>query len=72
MGDSGKDSGEDKAPIKSREMMYKAIVKAVLLYGREIWVVIDTMMTVLEGFYHDISRHIEGMTVRTGGNGELE
>ena len=30
------------------------------------------MMTVLEGFYHDISRNIEGMTVRTGDNGELE
>ena len=32
--------------IKSQEMMYKAVVQSVLLYGSEIWVVTDTMMTV--------------------------
>ena len=33
--------------IKAREMMYKAVVQAVRLYGSERWVVKDTMMMVL-------------------------
>ena len=32
---------------KAREMMYKAVVQAVRLYGSERWVVKDTMMMVL-------------------------
>ena len=39
----------------------------VLLYGSEIWV-----MTVLEGFYHKITRQIAGMTVRKGHKGKWE
>ena len=46
--------GKTKAPIKSREMMQKAVAQAVLLYGSGSWVVTDVMMTVLEGFHHRI------------------
>ena len=39
--------GKTGAPIKARDMMYKAVVHAVLLYGNESWVVMDAMMTVI-------------------------
>ena len=54
--------GKKGAPIKAQPMMYKMVVQAVLLYGSEIWVVIDAMMMVLEGFHHSIARRITGMT----------
>ena len=34
-------------PIKSQAMMFKVLLKAVLLYGTKIWVVMDTMMTMI-------------------------
>ena len=34
-------------PLKSREIMYKVFIQAVILYGREIWMVTDVMMAVL-------------------------
>ena len=37
--------------IKERTMMYKAVVQAVILYGIEIWVGMDAMMTAIEGFH---------------------
>ena len=60
------------SPIKSRSMMYEAVLQAVLLYGIEIWVVMDVSMTVLEGFHRIIARLIEGMTLRKGDSGEWE
>ena len=56
--------------IKAREMMYKAVVQAVRLYGSERWVVTDKMMMVLEGFHQTIERRIAGMTERRGNIGE--
>ena len=44
-------------------MVYKAVVQVVLLYGSEIWVVTDAIMTVMEGFRHRIAIQITGMTV---------
>ena len=64
--------GKTGAPIKAQEMMYMALVQAVILYGSEIWVAMDVTMTVLEGFQHRISRRIVGMTVRRGDGGEWE
>ena len=52
--------------------MYKAVVQAVRLYGREIWVVLDVMMRVIEGFHHSIAIRIKGMTARKGNGGEWE
>ena len=60
------------APIKSRAMMYKAVVQAVLLYGRIIWVMTDAMIMVIEGFHHRISRSNTGRTERKGDFGEWE
>ena len=50
--------GKTGSPIKDREMMYKAVVQAVLLYRRDIWVVTDAITTFLEGFHRRISRRI--------------
>ena len=61
--------GKTGEPIKSWEIIYKPVVQLVLLYGSEIWVVTDVMMTVLEGFHHRIARRIEGMIVKNGNGG---
>ena len=42
-------------PIKSREMMYKAVVQTVLLYERKIWVVKDAIMTFIQGSHYRIT-----------------
>ena len=47
--------------IKSRAMMYKAVFQAVILYGSEIMVDVETMITVLEGFHHRIARRVAVM-----------
>ena len=58
--------GKTGAPIKAQEMMYKVLVQNFLLYGINSWLVKDAMMTVLEVFHHNISRHI---VVKTEING---
>ena len=57
-----------KAPV----VLYKAVVKTVLLYGCDIWVVTDTTMTALEGFHHRVARRLAGLMARRGNNGEWE
>ena len=64
--------GKTWVPIKSWAVVYKAVVQAVLLYRSEIWVIIDMMMTVMEGFHHRISRRIAGTTAQRGKSGERE
>ena len=64
--------GKTGAPIKSQMMISKAVFQAALLYGSEIWVVMDTMMKILEGFHHSIARRILGVTVGKGEGGEWE
>ena len=64
--------GKTGVLIKVQEMMYKAVVYVVLLYGSKILVVTDAMMMVLEGFHHRIARKVAGMTVRKGGDREWE
>ena len=58
--------GKTGGPLKAWEMIYKVVSQAVLLYGREIWVVTDAMMKVLEGICHKISIRVVGMTARRG------
>ena len=50
--------GKTGVPTKACAMMYKLVVQAVLLYGSKIWVVMDLMMTVLQGFHHRGSRSL--------------
>ena len=56
--------GKTGVTIKAPKMMYKVVVQVVLMYGSEIWVVANEMMTVLEGLHHRISEQIAGMTER--------
>ena len=53
-------------------MMYKAVVQAVLMYGRKIWVVTDDIMKFLEGFHHRTARRISGMMAQRGNDGGWE
>ena len=50
--------GKMGAPINARSMMYKVVVKEVLMYGSEIWVMTDIMIMVLEGFHQKIARRL--------------
>ena len=59
--------GKTGAPIKAREMMYKAVLYIVLLYGSEIWVATDSMVMIIEEFYPRISIRIAEMMVRNVG-----
>ena len=63
--------GNTGAPIKTWTIMYKVVVQAGLMYGSKIWVVIDAMMTVIEGFHHRTAICIVIMPVRKGGRDEL-
>ena len=56
--------GKTGAPIKAREIMYKAVVYIMLLYGSEIWVATDSMVMIIEEFYPRISIWIAEMMVR--------
>ena len=58
--------GKTGSPIKVQAMMYNKLVEAVLLYGRKILSMTDTMMTVVGEFQHSIDRRIAGMTARKG------
>ena len=64
--------GNMEPPIKTQEMIYKAVVQAVLLYSRKIWVVMDVMIMVLDGFHNSIARRIAGMTAQRGDGREWE
>ena len=52
------------ATVWSREMMYKLLSQTVMLYGSESWVVTREMLKVLEGFHHQESIQITGMTAK--------
>ena len=52
--------------------MYKSVFQVVLLYGRKLWMVTDTIVVVIEVFHHRTTRRIEGMTERKGNGGEWE
>ena len=56
--------GEAVATIKGFVMMYKAVVQVVLLYRSKIWVVDDSIITLIQVFHHSIDRCIAEMTAR--------
>ena len=49
-----------EAEVRVQGMLYKEIVQSVLLYGRDIWVVMRAMLKVLEGLYHRTARRVAG------------
>ena len=61
--------GYTGSTIKVCTMMYKSVVHVVLLNGRKVWVVKDTMMTFLEGFHHSITRKFAVITLSKGDSG---
>ena len=47
--------------VRVQGIFYKAIVKLMILYGRESWVVIGDMLKLLEGFHHQAAIKIVGI-----------
>ena len=58
--------------MKARYILYKVVVHTVFIYWCESWVVIDSMMTVMEGFHHRVARRIVVMTLRRSKDVEWE
>ena len=48
--------GKTGALIKACTMMYKEVFQVVILYWRDIWLVADAVMKLLEVFHHRIAR----------------
>ena len=51
-----------EATVRAWVKMYKAVVKMVLLYKSESWVVTEVTLKVLEGFQHWVAQHIAGIS----------
>ena len=45
-------------------MLYKSVVKSLLLYRSESWLVMGLMIKVIEGFFHRVARRIKGVTAQ--------
>ena len=56
--------------VRSRGVMYNAVVQLLLLYRSDIWVVTGGILKVLEGFRHRAIRWITWMTTTRGVCGE--
>ena len=50
------------ATVWVQKMLYKVVVRTVLIYGINIWVVTVAMLKFLEGYHHRVSRWIVGKT----------
>ena len=50
------------ATVRAKDMFYKVVLQAVLMYGSEIWVITEAMMKVMEGFHYSITQRISGNT----------
>ena len=48
--------------VRAQTMMYKAVVQAILMCGRNILVMTEAMLKVLDWFHHCVARRIEGMS----------
>ena len=51
---------------------YKAVSKAVLLFGSETWVLTPRMEKALDSFQHRVTRHLTGRQPRRWGDGRWE
>ena len=49
------------ATVRARGMLYKVVVKSVLLYGKKSWVVKVDMIKLFERFHNWVARKITGM-----------
>ena len=58
--------------LQAGGMLYKSMLRLVLLYGSGSCVVMGAMLKVLEGFHHRLSRRILGMTAQCTMVGELQ
>ena len=57
------------AMVQAQGEIYREVEQSVILYGNESWVLTGEMIKVLEGFHHQASRRITGMTAKRGAGG---
>ena len=55
--------------VRACGVMYKAVAHAVLIYGREIWLVTGAILKILEGFHYRAARQIARMTEKLVSDG---
>ena len=60
------------AMVRVWGVLYKSIVRSLLLYGENSLVVTWDVLKVLEGFHYHSARRISGMTARRTTSGEWE
>ena len=58
------------ATVRARGMMYEVVAQSLLLYGSESWVVMGSILKLLERFQHWAPRRIIGMTATSRAGGE--
>ena len=63
---------KSRATVWSPEMMQKALVQTVLLYGSDSWEVRGSMLTVIESFHHWAAIRVSGKTAWSAGDGGWE
>ena len=63
---AGEDSGTNQVPVDD----IQGDSTGSNFYGSEIWVVIDSIMTILEVFYHRVTIWIPVITACRGDSGE--
>ena len=68
----GKVVTKTRVTVRARIMMYKSVMKLVLIYGSKNLVVTGAMLKLLEGFHHRVAISITGMKERRTRSGEWE
>ena len=68
----GKVVSKTGAMVQARVMLYKVVVKLVLLYMSDSWVVTGAVIKVLEEFHHQVARRIMGIMAHRTTGGERE
>ena len=56
--------------VQVQGMLYRSVLKSVLLYESKIWVLIGAMIKLLEGFHNRVARIITWMTAWRTTSGE--
>ena len=50
--------------VRARTMMYNVVVQTLILHRRNGWLVAESMLKVMEGFYHQVAWRIVGTSAQ--------
>ena len=60
------------AAVRAQDTIYKAVVQMEFMYGSESWVLMGSMLTILESFHHRVAKQIASNTAQSDGYGGWE